>query len=456
MIPIEKYITVFILIFFIKLFKRVDGFTPYSECTQGRVTAYDEYTEGGSCGFGIPIMYGGAANDAFYNLGEKCGICYEMVGPKGVLFFMVDSHCPPGSNGGVCTGDMLHFDLHRNAYKTIFEVSAGTFNVTFRMVTCDHQSNMVLKAKKDANKYHFSFVIKFHNVGLKKVYYSYDNETWSGLEREGDYNHWTVRNVESLPLSFRLESITGEIVQTNSIHEIIANYSYDTGVQFSAPTKYYEPFSLKELESPKKEDCCKLNDAFTDIYYEGKYLGEWQDVSSCERENAYTEDCYEGEKCVKVDLKDWKSYQFFNRIKPERRRYKAIQFAVKSEKACDECLKIKLDNNTFQYLSIKEPGQWEEKIIPLEDLGLNDTVYQFRKFLFQGRKTDSQIFYFDSIKLIKSDFVDQGDCYADGNKHIDDTNLNQEKQNYAITISIIKFSKLLIFSILIILFSLIL
>lgn len=69
----------------------VNPLTPLSECTLGRITGYDGYEEGGSCGFGVPKMYGAAPNQAFYNNGEQCGICYEAVGPNGVLKFMVDS-----------------------------------------------------------------------------------------------------------------------------------------------------------------------------------------------------------------------------------------------------------------------------------------------------------------------------------------------------------------------------
>ena len=96
-----------------------ESLTPLSECTQGRITGYDEYQDGGSCGFGPPKIYGAAPNEAFYNNGEKCGICYELVGPDGVLYFMVDSYCPVKGFEEVCGGDMLHFDIHKNGYNTI-------------------------------------------------------------------------------------------------------------------------------------------------------------------------------------------------------------------------------------------------------------------------------------------------------------------------------------------------
>ncbi|KAL6631911.1 hypothetical protein U3516DRAFT_821546 [Neocallimastix sp. 'constans'] len=425
MINSIKYIIFWISL--LRLFSLISSYTPYSECTQGRITAYDEYEEGGSCGFGIPKMYGAAPNEAFYNLGEKCGICYELVGPNGVLLFMVDSHCPVKGNEHSCSGDMLHFDLHKNGFDTIVDEGIGRLNVTFRMVSCDHESNMILKTKKDVSKYFFSFVILYHNIGLKKVYYSYDNETWTGLEREGDYNHWTIRSVE-LPLYIQLESISGEKVET-TINEIIADNYYDTGVQFSVPNKMYDPFSLKEIKSPKVEGCCKLDDAYTDIYYEGKYLGEWQDISNCEPENEYSENCYEGKKCIKVNFKDWNVYQFFNRIQPETKRYNAIKFAIKTENTCDKCLKIKLDDYSFYSISTSEAGKWEEKVLTLEELGLTSSTKKFRKFMFQGSKKDSQIIYFDSIKLVKSDYDDQGEYSNDSQEKKDQDNISTIEDN---------------------------
>ncbi|OUM58517.1 hypothetical protein PIROE2DRAFT_16182 [Piromyces sp. E2] len=417
MIPFNIY---FILI--CSFLRLISTLTPYSECTEGRITSYSEYETGGSCGFGIPKIYGAAPNEAFYNLGEKCGICYELIGPNGVLFFMVDSYCPVKGNEHSCSGDMLHFDLHKNGFQTIIDEGIGRTNVTFRMVSCDHKRNMVIKTKKDCSKYFFSFVVLYHDVGLKKVYYSFDNDTWTGLEREGDYNHWTVRKVE-LPMYIQLESITGEKFQT-TINEIIPSHEYDTGHQFSAPSKMYDPFSLTEVKIPKTEGCCKLYDAFTDIYSEGKFLGEWQDISGCERDIEYTKNCFEGEKCIRVDMKDWKVFQFFNRIKPETVRYTAIQFALKTETACDKCLKLMLDDYSYYSISTDQAGKWEKKTINLVDLGLNTT--RFRKFMFQGSKKDSQIMYFDSFKLIKSDYDDQGICHINT---IQDYNVNQEKEN---------------------------
>lgn len=390
----------------------IKSLTPLSECTQGRITNYEEYENGGSCGFGVPKIYGAAPNEAFYNNGATCGICYELVTPDNVLYFMVDSHCPVEGNEKSCSGDMFHFDLHKNAFDSVIEdKTLGRLNITFRMVACDHKGNIILKTKKDVTKYFYSFVVMNHVIGLKKVYYSSDSKNWVGLEREGNYNHWTIpESPLKLPLYLQFESISGEKVRTQ-ITEIKPNFSHDTGVQFSVPkNKYFDVQTLKEITMPKKEDCCKLDDAFTNIYDEGQFLGEWLDTSNCDRNVKYNNNCAQGSnKCIQVNLKDWTVFQIFNRIKPETKRYEAIEFYLKSEEACDKCLKIKTGENPFFYISTSSAGTWEKKQIKLSELGI--TSDKFRNILFQGNKKESQIFYFDNIKLVKSNYVDNGKCW---------------------------------------------
>ena len=50
----------FFLILLCSQFLFTYSLTPLSECTQGRITAYTGYENGGSCDFGIPKMYGAA------------------------------------------------------------------------------------------------------------------------------------------------------------------------------------------------------------------------------------------------------------------------------------------------------------------------------------------------------------------------------------------------------------
>ena len=340
----------FLLIQIITSFAK--SLTPLSECTLGRITGYDEYETGGSCGFGVPKIYGAAPNEQFYNNGEKCGICYELIGPNGVLYFMVDSHCPVKGNEASCSGDMFHFDLHRNGFYTIADKGLGKLNVTFRMVACNHEGNIIVKTKQTVSQYYFGFVVMNHVLGLRKVYYSFDKNNWTGLERQGDYNEWRIDRVSSLPFYLQFESISGEKVMTQ-IDEIKSNYSYDTGVQFSVPKDiYFDVNTLKEISGPKKEDCCKLNDAFTNIYDEGKFLGEWKDTSSADRDIEYTSGCNQGSnKCIRVNFTNWSVFQFFNRIEPETKRYESIEFYLKTENECNNCLNIKIGDKNSTKIS---------------------------------------------------------------------------------------------------------
>ena len=64
---------------------------------------------------------------------------------------MVDSHCPVKGNEASCSGDMFHFDLHRNGFYTIADKGLGRLNVTFRMVACNHEGNIIVKTKQSVS-----------------------------------------------------------------------------------------------------------------------------------------------------------------------------------------------------------------------------------------------------------------------------------------------------------------
>ena len=175
----------------------IKALTPLSECTQGRITGYEGYQQGGACGFVPPKIYGAASNEKFYNKGQKCGVCYELVTPNSILYFLVDSYCPVKGNEAACNGDIYHFDLSKNAYDAVItENKLGKLNITFRMVACRHEGNIILKTKSDVGEYYYSFAVKNHLIGLKKVYYSFDNKTWIGLERELSHNHWSISSIK--------------------------------------------------------------------------------------------------------------------------------------------------------------------------------------------------------------------------------------------------------------------
>ena len=382
-------------LFFFLLFNYAIKSEPLSRCKNAVATFYESYGHG-SCGFGYPKMYGAAIDDKMYKNAEKCGICYELVGPKGSVKIMVDDLDP---NDQKATETLAHFDCHKNTFLQIAEETWGILNITWRMVSCGHEGNIILQTIADTTEYYYSFYVLNHEIGLKNVYYSGDNKVWTSLKRE-DYNRWTVKVKVEFPIYFQFESIAGEKVSTK-INELKKAYSHDTGVQFTVPNKYFDPRSLVEV-SKKDEKCCELFDAYTQIYYNGKFYKEWSTNDALIKE--HNQCVEEGKKCIKFEFVNWNVFKFINRFKAEARRYKAIEFYFKTENVCNKCLKLKYNEYDWYLISSSGANKWEKITLLLKDLGSESDI---ESFMFQGASIESTIIYFDKIKLVKSDYDDQ-------------------------------------------------
>ena len=390
----------------------VNSLTPLSQCTAGFATRYYDYQNGGSCMFGPPKLYGAAASMHFYRNASSCGICYEAVSPKGSLYFMVDSDNPPS------TGKYFHFDLHDNAAQK-FDPGLGTYNITFRMVACEHKGNIIIKPRAESHQYYYSFTVMNHKIGLKGVSYSYDKKTYKALERTM-YNCWEILGGAKFPLYLKLQAISGEIKET-VIDSLKPGFEHDTGVQFTVPKDmYFTLDDFKKIDKPKEtEKCCKMYDYFTNIYNEGKIYNTWgYSASSHNKINIQYNKCKTGsKKCIGMQFTDYASYlTFYNNIHIDVKRYKAIQFYFKSQKECKECVGIHI--NKVKWISISSKGStWEKMTFNLVDLGFKSG--DFTGFTIQNGKPSTHIFYLDDIKLIKSDYVDPGKCATDDNKQLD-------------------------------------
>lgn len=93
------------------------GMRPMESCDTGYITFYTGF-EKGSCGYGDLMGETGpgyttcaALNKGMYNSSDRCGVCYEIVGPLGAMRVMITDRCPIG---GDCHGPLAHFDLTGN------------------------------------------------------------------------------------------------------------------------------------------------------------------------------------------------------------------------------------------------------------------------------------------------------------------------------------------------------
>ena len=183
-------------------------------------------------------------------------------------------------------------------------------------------------------------------------------------------------------------------------------YSYDAGVQFKVPDKYFDPRNLDVV--PKiDEKCCKLFDAYSKIYEEGRFYSECGGVSGAtlDYDVNYVE---KSKKYFKFEFINLNVLKFINRFKTETKRYKAIEFYIKSESICKYCLKIMLDGYNWHFISILDVDPWDKITLSFKDLVIDDGSSFIESFMFQGASQKSKIIYFDKIKLVKFDYFDYG------------------------------------------------
>ena len=142
----------------------------------------------------------------------------------------------------------------------------------------------------------------------------------------------------------------------------------------------------------------------------------------------------EGKKCIKFEFSNWNVFKFMNRFKAEVKRYNAIEFYIKSESVCKSCLNIMLDGYNWHSFSISDVDHWEKITLSFKDLGIKDDATEIESFMFQGASPESKIIYFDQIKLVKSDFIDNGKC-SDGSSGDDSDGENNDNFGNYINIS---------------------
>ena len=112
-----------------------------------------------------------------------------------------------------------------------------------------------------------------------------------------------------------------------------------------------------------------------------------------------------------------------NRFKVETKRYKAIEFYIKSESVCKSCLNVMIDGYNWHSISISDVDQWEKITLSFKDLGVSDNASFIESFMFQGSSQESRVIYFDKIELVKSDYIDGGTC-ADPDDDENDNNFS--------------------------------
>ena len=253
---------------------------PLSDCTKGRISKYSGWENDGQCGFGKHINATGATyiypvspNSDLFVSSSHCGVCYEMVGPYGVIRVRVEDYCKKNDESGLCSGDMYHFNLANNG--SLYLIGEGELsNITFRMVECGFSGNIRILTNEATDIYYFSFVVLDHNIAVSSVtVQESESETWTELNRD-DTNLWTYDPGYEIyfPIKIRIYSINGDYV-TVEVKEINDNGIYEADGNFKKPKDtYFNIVTLEKEEIPSSsKNCCEVDKSdFTPIYNSGK------------------------------------------------------------------------------------------------------------------------------------------------------------------------------------------
>ncbi|ELP93437.1 hypothetical protein EIN_059020 [Entamoeba invadens IP1] len=379
--------------------------TGLSECGSGRST-YFEYNDNGACGYG-PIVRGGsfgsigyaALNEEMYNNAAQCGVCYEIVGPKGVLYVRIVDECPANEANPGCHGQYVAFDIGEEGFSTIGDKAVGGANITYRMVACEISTNLIIMTPSGISPTFYAFVVKDHTIGVSQAEISSDNKTFFNCQRQA-WNTWNYTPQTPLvaPLYIKVTSIAGDVVYAK-ISDIAENKEYLADANFKVPTDLV--FDTKTLIHSQKTEstdmkCCSVPDEYSILYDDG-LLGTWYENSySINSINmVYNTNCYQG-KCIEANIQQYGALQIVGSYSVPKDQFSSLQFYVKSS-SCEKCLLVSCGGTKNSAVSIMQSNVWQQVQIPFTAMGCSD----IKNFAFQNNNLDT-IFYFDSISLLQN------------------------------------------------------
>jgi expansin (peptidoglycan-binding protein) len=146
------------------------------------------------------------------------GAYLQVYGPNGnsTVVYVTDTY-PEGPAGAL--------DLCFTSFSKIGQLSAGQFNVRWRVVKGPVSGNFSYRIKDGTNPYWAAIQVRNHKYPVMKMEY-YRNGGWNNMVKQG-YNHFVGENLGSDPLQVRITDIRGVSV-TDTIRGLPASGTYAT------------------------------------------------------------------------------------------------------------------------------------------------------------------------------------------------------------------------------------
>ena len=379
--------------------------TPLSSCIKGRISPYNGWENGGSCGFGANIntinskIFAASPNENFFLNSEQCGVCYEIVGPYGAIKVRIEDFC--SKNNNLCSGDMNHFNIANTGSSSIMG-NADVANVTFRMVSCDYKGNIRILTASNTNLIYISFVVLEHNLAVSfiEIFISKSN-SWKKMTRNG--NNWIYYNLNNeieYPLNIRIYSINGDCV-TVTINSLEKDKYYEANGNFIIPENtYFDVTTLKKVAlSIDYNKCCERDKSdFTPIYKDGYVNGGYSEIKEGITVEYKSTDTYQSKYSIYAKFQKSGSLTFKPYFPIRADQYKGLSFSIKFKSIPYDSFLLKLydSNNYLLSLNSNILNTWKNYTVNFDQITNN----QFNGITFYYNGYELLEISLENIELI--------------------------------------------------------
>ena len=379
--------------------------TPLSLCSQGTFSYIDDSSiNSNTCNLasGLSNTYPAAVNSAFFSSSEKCGICYEMVGPSGAIKIRIEDSTSDANDDE----SIPHFKLGKNAAFALLGVNntaelneTRKISVSLRMITCDYGSNItILTGEDNYEGYSFSCIVRNSDIAVSYVRLKENGGSFVKLERD-KYNYFTYNKDDLInyPINIRIGSITGEFVNlTISSAESDETYQSDGNFKNSENSYYSIDTLKKDKDITEVEQCCSVDySSYSTIFSNGKFNDNYEKenynstVTTSSTENTLDVSFSQYGKLIIKSTSPVRADQFI-----------AIALSLKGSKICRECLYISAYGKTADSkIQITSAGSNKNYQYTFDNLGVEDNTFNGITLYTKDKSLDINI---DNIYLVEN------------------------------------------------------
>ena len=273
-----KKISSLFLLLFITLIV-ISYSSPLSSCNKGYFSYIKDSTiNSNTCNLSpLSDAYPASVNSNFLNTGEKCGICYELVGAFGAVKIRVeDSFTYDNENDN----SFPYFKLGANSSLILLGLNDindlnenKKMEISFRMISCDISDNINILTGEDNNEgFIFSCLVLNNNIALSGIRIKENGgDKYLKLERDSK-NYWSYDKGDfiSYPVNVVIISITGEIVNVTVSSKESEEIFQGDGNFINKDNIIFKYDTLNRDKDSSLENCCSYDFGdFSDIYNNG-------------------------------------------------------------------------------------------------------------------------------------------------------------------------------------------